>query len=164
MSQQRSSNPLSSWLAPLIPGSWIESKALHIRRTEAVSLVGYGTVMSLFCNTASEATTLKQLLLLWGCAEAAFYVYQKWRYIASTQAHDHLLQHKTALDHQEHSCQYYCILVAVHPLHLRPWHTCSRQSLIFLGSKSLCMSLYEVVLRFACFRSFACHHQISSSV
>lgn len=79
MSQQQSSNSVSSWLAPLIPGSWIQGKAFHLKKAEAVSLVGYGTVMSLFCNTASEASTLKQLLLLWGCAEAAFYVYQKWR-------------------------------------------------------------------------------------
>ena len=99
MSQQRGLNPLSSWLAPLIPGSWIQGKALHIRKTEAVSLVGYGTVMSMFCNTASEASTLKQLLLLWGCAEAAFYVYQKWRYIASTQAYDHPLHCTSELSH-----------------------------------------------------------------
>lgn len=81
MSQQRSSTPLSSWLAPLIPGSWIQGKALHLKKADAVSLVGYGTVMSMFCNTAGEASTLKQLLLFWGCTEAAFYVYQKWRYV-----------------------------------------------------------------------------------
>ncbi|KAL3146801.1 hypothetical protein ABBQ38_014780 [Trebouxia sp. C0009 RCD-2024] len=80
MTQQRSSAPLSSWLSPLIPGSWVQGKALHLKKAEAVSLVGYGTVMSMFCNTAGEASSLKQLLLFWGCAEAAFYVYQKWRY------------------------------------------------------------------------------------
>lgn len=83
MRTEKGSNPLSSWLAPLLPASWIQSKALHLKKREAASLVGYGTVVSMFCNTVGEASTLKQLLLLWGCAEAAFYVYQKWRYAAS---------------------------------------------------------------------------------
>ncbi|DBA73278.1 hypothetical protein WJX77_005167 [Trebouxia sp. C0004] len=80
MRTRKGSNSLSSWLAPLLPASWIQSKSLHLKKREAASLVGYGTVVSIFCNAVGEASTLKQLLLLWGCAEAAFYLYQKWRY------------------------------------------------------------------------------------
>ena len=80
MSNSKGSAPFSSWLAPLSPASWLLGKNLHLKRSEAVSLVGYGTVVYMFCSASSQTSTLKQLLLLWGCAEAAFYIFQKWRY------------------------------------------------------------------------------------
>ena len=45
MRTRKGSNPLSSWLAPLLPASWIQSKSLHLKKREAASLVGYGTVV-----------------------------------------------------------------------------------------------------------------------
>ena len=79
MSTSRAGAPLSSWLSPLLPASWIQSKALHIRKAETVSLVGYGTIASMVYNALASNSTSKNLLLVWGCAEAAFYVFQKWR-------------------------------------------------------------------------------------
>ena len=69
----------SSWMSPLLPASWVQYSSIHFERAAPGSLMKYGSVLPFLYSTLASTSVVRSLLLVWGCAEAAFFLFQKQR-------------------------------------------------------------------------------------
>lgn len=78
-SDSMTTSSLSSWVLPILPASWVQHNTVSFEKAAVASVLHYGTAVSVLCSTLAHTSTAKKLLLLWGGAEVAFYLFQKHR-------------------------------------------------------------------------------------